>query len=280
MSLSGFAWSRQGRHCASWPRSIRPARSSTLRCLDTAGRLMSKGSASFRTEDSPEARRARIARRVGSARAAKVLLRRSGDMFLITPFMYLTYRLNINRRLVKRALRPGCAYRNCERVMRSKDETDADQVPSVVRRILADPKLPSMRMMPVLDEDPARQVVSERDIEIPVRAVEIVHLVDPDCADPGSPLRVSPHVVDAGKEICLARLDMRLAHPESEPRSPPAAVARGNEHGTARMDEVVGHGQPQIRPGFVERVRRRTEENQHAEEKAGKRRTARSDGRP
>src|SRR5712664_3288326 len=105
MSLSGLAWSRQGRHCASRPRSIRPARSSTFRCFETAGRLISKGSASFRTEVSPEARRARIARRVGSARAAKVALRRSGDMFLITP--YLTYRLNTSRCLVNRGWQQG-----------------------------------------------------------------------------------------------------------------------------------------------------------------------------
>src|SRR5882757_6807208 len=104
MSLSGLAWRRQGRHCASRPRSIKPARSSTFRCFETAGRLMSKGSASFRTEVSPEARRARIARRVGSARAAKVALRRSDDTFLL---LYLTYRLNTVRRLVKRGLAAG-----------------------------------------------------------------------------------------------------------------------------------------------------------------------------
>src|SRR2546428_11080686 len=51
-----------------------PARSSTLRCLETAGSVISNGSASSVTEASPEARRARIARRVGSASAAKVLL--------------------------------------------------------------------------------------------------------------------------------------------------------------------------------------------------------------
>src|SRR6266508_5599815 len=53
---------------------MRPARSSTLRCLETAGKVISKGSASSVTEASPVARRARIARRVGSASAAKVLL--------------------------------------------------------------------------------------------------------------------------------------------------------------------------------------------------------------
>src|SRR5882762_1383015 len=105
MSLSGLAWSRQGRHCASRPRSMRPERSSTFRCFETAGRLISKGSASLRTEVSPEARRARIARLVGSARAAKVALRRSGDMFLAGP--YLTYRLNTSLRLVKRGQAAG-----------------------------------------------------------------------------------------------------------------------------------------------------------------------------
>jgi len=53
------------------------ARSSTLRCLETAGRLMANGSASSVTDVSPNASRARMARRVGSARAAKVVLRRS-----------------------------------------------------------------------------------------------------------------------------------------------------------------------------------------------------------
>ena len=51
-----------------------PARSSTRRCFETAGMLMSNGSASSVTEHSPDARRARIARRVGSARAANVVL--------------------------------------------------------------------------------------------------------------------------------------------------------------------------------------------------------------
>jgi hypothetical protein len=45
--------------------------------LETAGRLMANGSPSSVTEASPVAKRARIARRVGSARAAKVVLRRS-----------------------------------------------------------------------------------------------------------------------------------------------------------------------------------------------------------
>src|SRR5438309_11022076 len=53
-----------------------PARSSTFRCFETAGWLIRKGFASCITPASPEARRARIARRVGSARAAKVWSRR------------------------------------------------------------------------------------------------------------------------------------------------------------------------------------------------------------
>src|SRR5262249_17985626 len=63
---------RRGRRCASRPREIRPARSSTLRCLEMAGWLMAKGLASSATDASPEASRAKIARRVESARAAKV----------------------------------------------------------------------------------------------------------------------------------------------------------------------------------------------------------------
>jgi hypothetical protein len=47
--------------------------------FETAGRLMSNGSASAVTEHSPSARRARMARRVGSASAAKVRLSESGD---------------------------------------------------------------------------------------------------------------------------------------------------------------------------------------------------------
>ena len=45
-----------------------------------AGRLISNGSASSVTEASPDTSRARIARRVGSARAAKVRLRWSGGI--------------------------------------------------------------------------------------------------------------------------------------------------------------------------------------------------------
>src|SRR5439155_436365 len=50
-------------------------RLSTLRCLETAGWLMANGLASSVTDACPAASRARIARRVGSARAAKVASR-------------------------------------------------------------------------------------------------------------------------------------------------------------------------------------------------------------
>src|SRR5664279_4536519 len=43
MSRSGPARSRRGRHCACRPCSMSPARSSTRRCLEMAGWLMSKG---------------------------------------------------------------------------------------------------------------------------------------------------------------------------------------------------------------------------------------------
>lgn len=49
-----------------------------------AGRLIWKGLASSVTEASPDASRASIARRVGSARAAKVVLRRSDDNFVFS----------------------------------------------------------------------------------------------------------------------------------------------------------------------------------------------------
>src|SRR5882672_87023 len=68
----GLPSSRRGRFCASRPREIKPARSRIFRCLEMAGWLIANGSASSVTDASPEARRARIARRVGSARAANV----------------------------------------------------------------------------------------------------------------------------------------------------------------------------------------------------------------
>ena len=91
--LEGAASNRQGRHWASRRRSISPARSRTLRCLEIAGRLMAKGSASSVTDFSPEARRARMARRVGSARAAKVVLRISGVSVLT--FYFTIWLINL-----------------------------------------------------------------------------------------------------------------------------------------------------------------------------------------
>ena len=73
-SPSGSARNRHGRHWAFFPRAISPARSSTLRCFDTACKLTGNGSASSLTVASPCARRARIALRVGSARAENVSL--------------------------------------------------------------------------------------------------------------------------------------------------------------------------------------------------------------
>ena len=60
-----------GRNWASRRREMRPLRSSTLRCLETAGSDMAKGAASSLTVASPRASRLTMARRVGSARAAK-----------------------------------------------------------------------------------------------------------------------------------------------------------------------------------------------------------------
>src|SRR5262249_36487612 len=56
---------------------IRPAPSSTLRCLETACTLTGNGSASSLTVASPFASRSRIARRVGSESAANVLSSRA-----------------------------------------------------------------------------------------------------------------------------------------------------------------------------------------------------------
>src|SRR4051812_49700340 len=57
-----------------------PARSRTRRCLETACAVIGKGSASSPTVASPAVSRSRIARRVGSARAAKVAL--SSSVFI------------------------------------------------------------------------------------------------------------------------------------------------------------------------------------------------------
>ena len=95
-------WVKYGMTLPRWQRSIGPrsARSSassakpdrdgslallmaqrSQQCLRPAdGRLILKGSASSVTEAFPDMRRARIARRVGSDSAEKVLLRRSGNI--------------------------------------------------------------------------------------------------------------------------------------------------------------------------------------------------------
>ncbi len=75
-SCSGLASIRAGRRWASRPRRISPARSSTFRCLEIAGWLMAKGSASSATEASPVANRAedRPAGGVGQGREGGVEL--------------------------------------------------------------------------------------------------------------------------------------------------------------------------------------------------------------
>src|SRR5687767_7339571 len=66
-----------------------PARCRTLRCFDTAGRLILNGLARSDTDASPEARRERIARLVGSARAPNARFNRS-DEIIRSPVAYLT----------------------------------------------------------------------------------------------------------------------------------------------------------------------------------------------
>src|SRR5437879_3661027 len=68
-------------------REISPAVSSTLMCLDIAGWLRSKGSISSFTDASPKAKRARMARRVGSESAEKAWLKRSKD--IASPYGYI-----------------------------------------------------------------------------------------------------------------------------------------------------------------------------------------------
>src|SRR5256885_616647 len=78
---------RRGRRCASCPADTRPARSSTLRCFEIAGWLIANGRASSLTDVSPRARRARIARRVGSARAVKTASSRDEAFIFITAWL-------------------------------------------------------------------------------------------------------------------------------------------------------------------------------------------------
>src|SRR5207244_11958687 len=85
-SPSGGGTRGGGRGCASRPRRTRPARSRTFRCFEIAGWLMANGCASSATDASPEASRARIARRVGSASAANVASR---PRWFITIWLYI-----------------------------------------------------------------------------------------------------------------------------------------------------------------------------------------------
>ncbi len=74
-SRKGEASSLQGRHWASRLRLIKPARSNTFKCLVIDGAAIENGSESSLTVISPSARRARIARLVGSERAENVSFR-------------------------------------------------------------------------------------------------------------------------------------------------------------------------------------------------------------
>ena len=87
-SFSGATSIRHGLVCAARLREIRPAPSSTFRCFEIEGWVRSNGSASSLTVASPEASRAMMARRVGSASAANALFRLSGD--IAVPFSYIT----------------------------------------------------------------------------------------------------------------------------------------------------------------------------------------------
>src|SRR5215510_6882383 len=82
-SASGLPSSRRGRRCASCPTVISPARSRIFRCFEIAGWLIANGSASSVTDASPGARRARRARRGGSASARNVASRRSDTWVFI-----------------------------------------------------------------------------------------------------------------------------------------------------------------------------------------------------
>ncbi len=91
------AASRHGRHWASRPRAIRPARSSTFRCFETAARLMSYGTASSVTEASPNARRARRPRRAGVGEGGQRGAQGVGSHVEIQLDSLRTERLNADR---------------------------------------------------------------------------------------------------------------------------------------------------------------------------------------
>src|SRR5579871_741373 len=91
----GAAFSWQATVRPVFVRVIRPASDKTSRCFITAGSDIEKGSASALTETlSSLLRRARSARRVGSARAAKVRSRAG--------VIYLTIRLSVRPRPSRR----------------------------------------------------------------------------------------------------------------------------------------------------------------------------------
>ena len=70
-----LTFSRRGCFCPSHPRAMWPARSTTFRCRDTAGRLIAKRAAISRTLRSPRvANRLRMASRSRSPGAANVSL--------------------------------------------------------------------------------------------------------------------------------------------------------------------------------------------------------------
>src|SRR5207249_10645898 len=92
-------------------------------CFEIAGSVISNGSASSLTVASPSARRARIARRVELARAAKVSLGRSSSIAIVTARPALSRAANLPIRKVQpsaRAVKRGLA----ERVRAAKAEVN------------------------------------------------------------------------------------------------------------------------------------------------------------
>ena len=84
---SGAGCSRQGRHCASRPCSTRPACAQHLEVLrDGRQGLVERGGQLRHRRLALAARRARMARRVGSARAANVVLRGSAGIACISSY--------------------------------------------------------------------------------------------------------------------------------------------------------------------------------------------------
>jgi hypothetical protein len=103
-SRRGALWRRQGLLCASRLRLIKPARSRTLRCFVMEGAVIENGLASSFTHNSPRERRARIARLVGSERAANVELSWSGT-YLTTWLISHTAKYLHRRDCVKQKLK-------------------------------------------------------------------------------------------------------------------------------------------------------------------------------